>query len=1083
VAGLPSGATTAAEVALGELESPDANALRYFGDYELETEIGRGGMGIVYRARQVSLNRQVALKMILAGVHASSQHTQRLKNEAESVAQLDHSNIVPLYEIGSHGGQMYYSMKLIEGRNLAECLQEYIDAPIPTARLLVTVARAVHHAHQRGILHRDLKPANILIDHQGVPHLTDFGLAKQIRQAHDLTQSGTILGTPNYMAPEQARGEKYLTTASDVYSLGAILYELLTGKPPFQSESWADVLRRLAEEEPAAPHLVNRQVPRDLSMICLKCLEKSPDRRYVSALELAEDLERWLRHEPVRARQTGPLRRAAKWVRRHPTLALFILSATLGLAGILWQWNRAVQANRRYLTELDQRRWELAEREWQANDEIHARQLLLKTPPDRRGWEWNYLWNVTYNTPFNRLPELETYVSAIAPSPDGRLLAVAEASGEIQVWDLQSGSLRQRLESEASCARLAFSPNGNYLLAIQSDQWQLWNIAAGTVQLESSDEEKADEKAEEVAWHPNGSKLYVASQFKNRESGSHVTIRCHDAESGRTLFVHLIPDEFRNGLHISTDGMRLYHLGSRQIIDAATGELLGELSLPDDAGQRYPTTKNRARVMALADDERVALLEPDYVSGRSLLILQRVGETDRVTFSVPDNSYSWYALSPDGGRLAVSIYEHNFDWDDIGLHEQLPLLGPLINSMGKRQPWISRVFLYDAATGRLLRTLRGFPSAATHPVFHPDGRRLIVGGGQREEGWQNPPRGWGDVVFWNIAESQNARVLEGHSAELGSLSLDPTGQVLASGAEDGTVRLWNLETGLPRPGSPVFTHRDPSQRPAWVGASFAPDSGLMAVGGGSTIQFMDGFTGQIQRTIEVNGEYSVHQVLLTPREQHLIYLTEKGATVYDLSKDAVVYQVPDTSSGYSDVDRPNRAALSPDGRLLALTYQLDADGEIRLYEVATGKLLWRHRTEPRMAAFRTGWGLINAGFSPDGRWVAAVGNNGPGLVFEVSRGTLRHQLEGHSSTVRGVTFSPDGSRIATGSYDRTIKIWNTTNGKEIHTLRGHEGSVHAVLFSPDGKRLVSGDSTGRVFIWETASEFTPVPAPSSRPWR
>src|SRR5438552_11662435 len=336
------------------VESSDANAalrvkkaprpaktLANFGDYELLEEIGRGGQGVVYRAHQKSLNRTVALKVIGLGHWATQAQLKRFRLEAEAAASLEHPGIVPIHEVGERDGSCYFSMKFIESGQVDEVVR---SEPITIRRaveLIAKLARTVHYAHEHGILHRDIKPGNILLDAKGEPHLTDFGLARLVESESSVTHTLEVLGTPSYMAPEQAVGNNAaVSSVTDVYGIGAVLYQLLTGQPPFAGGTTYETIKLLLDTEPRQPRVVNPKIDRDLSTICLKCLEKDPKRRYSSALALAEDLERWLKHEPIQARHTGIFARGRKWVRRNPTSALLAASliALQAAAGwIVWK--------------------------------------------------------------------------------------------------------------------------------------------------------------------------------------------------------------------------------------------------------------------------------------------------------------------------------------------------------------------------------------------------------------------------------------------------------------------------------------------------------------------------------------------------------------------------------------------------------------------------------------------------------------------------------------------------------------------------------------------------------------------------
>src|SRR6201984_2489984 len=321
-------------------ESTSTDAAELFGasdDYELLEEIGRGGQGVVYRARQKSLNRTVAIKIIGIGNGRTKAHLKRFRLEAEAAAKLNHPFVVPIHEIGQRKGRCYFSMGLVEGGRLDQIATREPMSPRQATEVIAKLARTVHYAHQHGIIHRDIKPGNILLDTKGEPHLTDFGVARLLETENDATCTIEVSGTPSYMAPEQAHANNgHVTSATDVYCLGPVLYQLLAGQPPFIGGTPFETVRLLLETEPRQLRLLNPKVDRDLSTICLKCLEKDPKRRYSSALALAEDLEHWLRHEPILARRTGISTKARKWVRRKPAIAALVASLAALAAAMSW---------------------------------------------------------------------------------------------------------------------------------------------------------------------------------------------------------------------------------------------------------------------------------------------------------------------------------------------------------------------------------------------------------------------------------------------------------------------------------------------------------------------------------------------------------------------------------------------------------------------------------------------------------------------------------------------------------------------------------------------------------------------------
>lgn len=491
----------------GDRGGPGGTDGERWGDYKLLEPIGRGAMGTVFKARHVPLNRLVALKLIGQGRGASAHERKRFLREAEAVARLQHPHIVTLYEAGEVNGQPYLAMEYVPGATLSESIAGNPLPPPRAAEYLQSISEAVHYAHERGVIHRDLKPSNVALDANLEPRVMDFGLARLVEQDSEMTLSGMAIGSPSYMAPEQAAGKvREIGVASDVYALGAILYEALTSRPPFQAQSSVETMRQVIENEPVSPRLLNASVPRDLETICLKCLEKDSQRRYATAHALAEDLGRFLRHEPIHARPASPAEKASRWCRRNPALAasiglglVLILVVAVGSPIALIRINRERQRAEQHANLEAQLRRAAEENATRmrlnlyAGDVSYGAQVLrrgdlglarrtltaLRPQPgevDLRGFEWRYLWRQCQGDQLATLGSHDRVVTGAAFSPDGKLLATGSQDHTVKIWDVTQRALVKTLAAATGTVwSVAFTPDSHQLVTSGLGGGHLWN--------------------------------------------------------------------------------------------------------------------------------------------------------------------------------------------------------------------------------------------------------------------------------------------------------------------------------------------------------------------------------------------------------------------------------------------------------------------------------------------------------------------------------------------------------------------------------------------------------------------------------
>jgi WD40 repeat protein/tRNA A-37 threonylcarbamoyl transferase component Bud32 len=985
--------------------------VRRVGDYELLEQIGQGGMGVIYKARQLSLQRLVAVKMIRPDRLATAADVLRFRSEAEAAADLDHPNIAPIYEVGEHEGAHYFSMKLIGGGSLAEHLPRLRSDPQAGVDLMATVARAVHHAHQRGLLHRDLKPANILLDEQGRPYVTDFGLAKRLGSKlgeASLTQQGMIVGTPSYMAPEQADAAGGVSTAADVYSLGAILYELLTGRPPFRADTPLDTLVQLREREPASPRSLNRRVNRDLETVCLKCLNKQPHQRYPSATALADDLGRWLTGEPIQARPAGRCERAVKWARRRPALAaligLLVFVFLAGFAGVSWQWRRAEgewrRAEREYQNATDlagaeqrtahARAIALAYAEWRAGNAGLAQQVLDECRPELRGWEWHYLQRLFRVRQLATLDGHAGEVLAVAFNPDGSRFASASADGDVKVWDRRGlGEVFTLRGHAAAVTAVVFSPDDRRLASGDADGIvRVWDVDSGEILVSW----RAHAAVTGLAFDPDGG--HLASTGRGERSGGE--LKLWDATTGKTL-AGKTWQNLLTAVVFSPDGRRLVtpsHDGNVLVWDAATLDS-SPSAFKGQTRRIVPWTS----VAISADGKWVA-------AGSSGGVVRVWGESTAQEYLTPSQAgVSGLAFAGRDGRILVAATADN-----------------------RIQAWFTK-------SGIPAFTLRGHRRPVTAVSCGPDDLCLVSASRDRT------------VKLWDIRRRDDDMTLRPANEGVTSVGFSPDGAWVASATRDKALKVSNLATG-----KAVVTLRH-----------------LPGIANG--LAFRPGGTDGVTSTMLASaGEDGVVRIWEVPagREKlrlrghsgavHAVAFRPDGDGLASAGDDGTI-RVWEVTSGREQLclrghGRPVRAVtFSPDGRRLA---SAGDDGIVRVWEGASGQELF---------ALGDHDGPVYAvAFSLDGRYLATAGRDEAIRVWDAARGNLVRTLQGHAGTVRALAYGPGGRLVSAGD-DMAVRLWDSA-GHELLALRGHKDAVRALAFSPDGHRLASASEDRTIKIWD-----------------
>lgn len=998
---------------LGDTDSEQAEERskgEWFGEYEILEELGRGGMGIVYRARQTSLNRFVAVKLLLAGALAGPGFINRLKSEATSAGALSHPNIVPVHHFGLHEGQHFLVMDYVPGLNLARRISNQPWGALRASTLLVKLSEAIHYAHEKGILHRDLKPSNILMDETDDPRITDFGLATRIETGEEmmefqtrLTLTGETVGSPNYMPPEQVSAKVgAVGRPSDVYSLGGILYHLLTGRPPFLAKTLHATLHQVLETEPVSPRLINPTVPLDLETICLKCLSKAPSRRYQTAEALAQELTRFINGDPILARPVGNLGKALRWARKRPALAISI-GGTVALLIVLGVGSNVAMRRisklgeesekARKLAEISERKanhqlfelsMNLAPQAWDQKDYVRLSRLLDQSDSPAEGsFAWRF-WRRQFHFASRVRLAHAGAVRAMAYSPNGLFLATAGEDRIIRIW--KSDSLESVAElhgHEGSITSIAWLPDNSQLVSGADDHSiRLWDVATGKQMQKLFD---GRTRVGSLALSRDGGLLASGHQdgainLWNLRQGTRRQLKT--AFSNEIPALAFSPLNKQLAIGGADSPVFLWNLEKDQQ-DLKFPRQIGEI-------QALAFSKDGAELAGASDDRKIYFWNATHGNVTSLL----QGHSDSVRS---------LHFASDGTKLASGSED-------------------------------ATVRIWTPQQGRAMATLNFQSGKVFATSFSPDDKWLAAGGSE------------GSVRIWPMDVTLESLDVKSHTNSIWSVAISPDGKILATGGWDGSLHI--LETMTGRDIRKIAGHAGS----AW-GLAFSPEGERMAsVGEDGLIRIWEISTGKViqQMSIGLSPEMSV---AFSPDGQELATGTRDGKL--SLWSPATGH-LQRTIDAHTDCTRA--IAYSADGKQLATA---SWDGTAKIWERFSGRVV---------STFRGHEGpLLSVSFSPDGSRVVTGSTDRTARIWDPVTARELLRLNGHRDAINTTEFLRSGKELMTSGGDQTVRIWSALDGQELLLLPSNGSPVLAACMDAADQQIVAGTDSGHVLVWRAAS--------------